>query len=196
MSADNGVYIGVFPKTDSSDKEYRVIEAGAIENCDYHFADDEKDNHRLQDRVRVCYYGKSKSFSSEKEAYAEAQRIYEEIISTFGICEYGISQIDYERPLPDISIEQARQELDVWWKRFEAVRQKENEERQHNTKVYYVLMPVRCVEYKDEVTFGGTEVSKLREYKRYGTFTSQQEADQALADKLIIHGPMGSDFIG
>lgn len=107
MSSDNGVYIGSFPLTDKSGAavvEYRVIDAQAIENCD--FGDIEE-----QDNTRVCYYSKAPVFATLEEAEKEADRL----LALEDICEYGICYIEYDRPLINKSVEEAGEWLDEKW---------------------------------------------------------------------------------
>ena len=98
MSADNGVYIGVFPIKDSDQKEYRVIHAQAIENVMEKYEDDINDEYR--DSTIFNYFKLANKIHTDKtEALNEACEIYEEIMNDdFGICEYGISFINL--PIP------------------------------------------------------------------------------------------------
>lgn len=85
MSADNGIYIGVF-----KDGERRVIEAQAIENIDY----PESENAS----AIVDYFGNAKVFHTTGEALEEACRMETEIAnSDFPILEYGISTILFSK---------------------------------------------------------------------------------------------------
>jgi len=79
MSADNGVYIGKW------NDGYRVCHAQAIENIDC--VDIGKE-------YECLLFGKSKIFSTQKEASEQASKIYNEIMeSDFPICEYGICYV-------------------------------------------------------------------------------------------------------
>jgi hypothetical protein len=97
MSSDNGVYIGCFPMADGS-TEYRVIHAQAIENCN----ESQWVTREMADACRVLYYGDAYPYPTIAEAQQEAERIYNEIMSDefYAVCEYGICEIDYDRPLP------------------------------------------------------------------------------------------------
>lgn len=108
ISADNGIYIASFPteKDGSGYREYRVIHAQAIENCDY-------GDEREQDLYRLSYYGDAKVYETEAEAMEEAKRLYSEC----DICEYGICSLEFDRPLlKDRSSEQAEKELNAMWR--------------------------------------------------------------------------------
>lgn len=111
MSADNGVYIGEFPvsNTDRSEKEYRAIEAQAIDNVDYGTSLE-------QDYSRVAYFGNAKSFASFAEAYEEAERLYNACMENFGVCEYGICNLVFDRPLITKTVEEAEEWLTKHWK--------------------------------------------------------------------------------
>ncbi len=121
MSADNGVYIGRFPGVGSS-VEYRVIHAQAIENCDDSGnrpeTHDQAFEGHAQDREivdwnRVSYYGNAKTFSNHAEAFTEAQKLADDILSDeyCPILEYGICDIVYDRPLLDLTVEEANRKL-------------------------------------------------------------------------------------
>ncbi|GIU69158.1 MAG: hypothetical protein KatS3mg002_0394 [Candidatus Woesearchaeota archaeon] len=87
MSADNGIYITSFPTKDG--KEWRVIEARAIENC----FDDPRWPQEIIDLYRVMYYIDAERFETEKEARERAWQMYDEVMSReFPILEYGISR--------------------------------------------------------------------------------------------------------
>lgn len=102
MSADNGIYIGKFPLVDGG-YEYRVIEAQGIENCDY------GDDRKIQDLTRVIYYKGSRVAVFYRENYA--WKWARELAEDYSILEYGISLIEYDRPLLSISPEDANEEL-------------------------------------------------------------------------------------
>ena len=107
MSADNCVAIGSFPLVDNTGAavvEYRVIHAQAIENCD--FGDTEE-----QDYTRVSYYGQATSIATYEEAQKEANRLYAEL----DICEYGICDMEYDRPLINKTPEEATKWLNEKW---------------------------------------------------------------------------------
>jgi len=110
-SADNGIYIGEFPIANGG-KEYRVIECMAINNVDF-------GDIIFQDHSRVIYFGAAKPFPSYEEAQKEANRLYDEVMNGFGICEYGISSIVFDRPLLSKSVKEAQEWLDTAWKNRE-----------------------------------------------------------------------------
>lgn len=108
ISADNGCYIGEFP-TSNGGKEWRAIEAQAIDNVDYGTPEE-------QDHSRVAYFGGAKSFASFAEAYEEAERLYNEVMESFGICEYGICNLVFDRPLISKTVKEAEEWLTKHWK--------------------------------------------------------------------------------
>jgi hypothetical protein len=88
MSADNGIYVAKFPDG------YRVAYAQCIENVDYFPEGSQERKHELG-----IYFGGSKLFNRDIEAFDEAYRMYKEFIKNddFGILEYGIQFIgEYE----------------------------------------------------------------------------------------------------
>lgn len=186
MSSDNGCFVGVFPKANGS-KEYRVIEAGAIENCDYEFGATEKDENgflvlsdrekELQDCERLMYYGQARSFDNEVDALKAAHKLHEEVLRDFGVCEYGVCTIEYDRPLPNLSHEEAKAKLDSWQKDQEKKSRQEQKERDRNTKRYFVLMPVEVVEYQGSATSYGISSDKIKEYQgKFGSFDNEEHA--------------------
>jgi hypothetical protein len=115
ISADNGVYIGRFTKDDGF--EYRVIHAQAIENCDY----DKSFPEKLIHAYRVIYYGASEVYDKEG-AWKRAQELYEEVMKDWGICEYGVSEIQYNEPFPQMIVEEARKFIDEYWEEHQKKR--------------------------------------------------------------------------
>ncbi len=105
MSVDNGIYIGRFKSVDG-DYSYRVIHAQAIENCDP-YPDHPKENTLA---YQVLYFNneKAKIFDDENDAWTYARNISK----TYTVLEYGVSQINYDKPFPNITREKARQILD------------------------------------------------------------------------------------
>lgn len=120
MSIDNGVYIAEFPTLDGQ-KEYRVIEAQAIENVDYGSKDE-------QDHTRVLYFKDAKSFSTCEEADKEAQVVYNKAIEDYGMVEYGIRFLSFDRPLLAKTVKEAQEWLDKCWNIRQAKYQKVREE--------------------------------------------------------------------
>jgi hypothetical protein len=115
MSADNGIYIGEFPIADR--KEWRVIHAQAIENCD-----DDSGYYPpalpqyITDLYRVLYWGASMVFDTIEQAREEAWTIDDEMRKgDFYILEYGICFIEYDRPLLDMEYGLASTLLDAYW---------------------------------------------------------------------------------
>jgi hypothetical protein len=168
----------VFPTETPGSFEYRVIDAQAIENCE----DSDFGDHVL-DCTRLCYYGKAKPFYSEEEAVKEALRMEKEIMeSDFPVLEYGISTIEYDRPLLKMSVEEARKKLDDHWKQFQKEKEAEQAKREAETKQGYVLMPVPYSEYQGEIYGVRVDlIQKLRE--KHGEYKTEEEALDAL-DRL------------
>jgi len=109
MSADNGIYIGSFPTVDGG-KEYRVIHAQAIDNCEDH----SQFPQQLTDAYRVLYYGGSPVLDLD-QAWARARTLYEQVMQESGVLEYGISTIDYDRHFPTLSQQEAQRIQDHYW---------------------------------------------------------------------------------
>lgn len=110
MSADNGIYIGRFPKTDnlhnvklrSVDYDYFVIHAQAIDNI-YFFAEDqlalEVKFNGENPRTIVEYFGRAQAMD-EAAAHAQAFKMEREISeSDFPVLEYGINTLTFYCPL-------------------------------------------------------------------------------------------------
>lgn len=107
MSADNGIYITSFPTKDGG-KEWRVIETTAIENT----FDSARLPQEITDLYRAVYYADAKKFKTEKEALEEAWKRYNNIMSSdFPVLEHGISKIEFDRPLPEMTREEASKKL-------------------------------------------------------------------------------------
>ena len=115
MSSDNGVYIGRF-RDSKRNYSYRVIHAQSIENCDF--------NPNFPDYFTkaniVLYYGKSQAFTELSRAWEEAHKKYNEIMEDdYGVCEYGVSQINYDIPFPNLTVLEAAHIIDEYWERVE-----------------------------------------------------------------------------
>lgn len=97
MSADNGIYIGRFPKTETTpeDYEYRVIHATAIENLHWTPTDTLEEN----SREIVAYY-KSASVITQDEAQKKAFELEKEILADdfCPVLEYGINTLTFQHP--------------------------------------------------------------------------------------------------
>lgn len=104
MSADNGIYIGVFP-TEGGEVEYRVIHAQAIDNVDFGSTQE-------QDAYRASYFGGPNVFATKDKTAAllEASRKADEITSDdfCGILEYGIQTLPFDRPLVSMTQEEIK----------------------------------------------------------------------------------------
>lgn len=98
MSADNGVYIGIFPN-----KSYRVIYTQCIDNCD----DVEYLSSDNTDLYRVVYWKDAPEFST----FEDAANYASELAETYSYLEYGVSIISYSRPLLDMDSATAADKL-------------------------------------------------------------------------------------
>lgn len=106
MSADNGVYVLESPIGDgvySIVKEYRIVEAQAIENIYYYVPGP------LRDAELVRYFGRSYVFMNmnEAEVLLHAHGMAEKC----DILEYGVSIIRWLVPFPSMTIEEAERLL-------------------------------------------------------------------------------------
>jgi hypothetical protein len=100
MSADNGIYIGRFPKAEnSSEFEFRVIHAQAIDNIYFFNNEEERQQHRGENpRGIVEYFGEAEVLD-EKDARQKAFDLEQGIEDDdFGILEYGISSLAFSKP--------------------------------------------------------------------------------------------------
>lgn len=108
MSADNSIVIGIFPSKNSQ-REYRVIHAQAIENCD-----DRPDlPAKITDCYRIIYFADAnvKTFNNADDAWECAYNLETEI----GYVEYGIRQTTFDRPLINVSCEEANKIIDNYF---------------------------------------------------------------------------------
>ena len=104
MSADNGIYIGVF------DDGYRVIEAQAIDNCEGS-PDDETTLAYIHN-----YFSRAKLITDREEAWQTARDIYDEMrLDDFAVLEYGISEIQFNIPFPKMTKEREKRLMGVLW---------------------------------------------------------------------------------
>ncbi len=104
MSADNGIYIGKFYEG------YRVIHAQAIENCEGSPDDD------VTLAYINTYFGKAKVFRTSDEAWTEARYIYDQMrLDDFFILEYGISEVQFNIPFPEMSEEKCKRLMGALW---------------------------------------------------------------------------------
>lgn len=101
MSADNGVYIGCFPKSEGV-TEYRVIHAQNIE--DVYYGDAE-----TQDHWRVVYFGSAEPVDARDVAWKKAC----DLADTIDVLEYGVCEIQFDRPLIDKTVEEANRWLNA-----------------------------------------------------------------------------------
>jgi hypothetical protein len=97
MSSDNGIYVARFPKNDGY--EWRVSLANAIDNCDLSWMNNPT---ATEDAYRFLYFGTKKSFASAEEAFVYAVKL-----SSGTRTEYGVCALEFDRPLVEMTIEQA-----------------------------------------------------------------------------------------
>jgi hypothetical protein len=95
MSADNGIYIAKFPKSDGT-FEFRVAEAGASSMLSMPYQPE------IEDAYRVLHFGDAPTFSDEKEAAFHAVSLAKTMYTEYGVC-----SIDMDRPLLNLSREEA-----------------------------------------------------------------------------------------
>jgi hypothetical protein len=103
MSADNGIYILITKGAEGS-SEFRVAHAQAIENIEW-----EKELYGgVWNPFEVWRYFKDcEVFTSHTEANNYAINLLTEIISRFGVCEYGVSLLKFpDQEFPKITDEQ------------------------------------------------------------------------------------------
>lgn len=103
MSADNGIYILMSPIEGSSEVEYRVADAAAIDNLNY-FAEGSLECQAME----VVYFGNSTVFVSETDAFHAAITIQTQTDWT----EYGICILtEREFPFSKMTVEEAHKIL-------------------------------------------------------------------------------------
>lgn len=108
MSADNAILIAEIPLK-MGGKEYRVVHACGPDNM--MDSDDVPTN--IVDCYRVLYFQRAcvQTFSDPKEATAYAVEYAKE----FSVLEYGVMPIILDRPLLDISREEANSIIDHYY---------------------------------------------------------------------------------
>lgn len=105
MSADNGIYIGKFPKA-LGGFEYRVVEAQAIDNL-YCCSNQKEEDARI---FRTFHDGEV--FMEEGLAWVYANKYSKE----FCVLEYGLNMLEFKRPFPhEMTLEKS--EKIIWGKR-------------------------------------------------------------------------------
>lgn len=113
MSADNGIYVletNAVPVFDGKAtytnrhgvKEYRVAICQAIENIEY------------SDLYLPLLFGHSKVFENKTEAMQQAKELYDLVMQNFGICEYGIQQINLNKQFPNMTAAAAAKALNCY----------------------------------------------------------------------------------
>lgn len=100
MSADNGVYILVTEGTQEGELEYRVAHTQNIEDLNWNPGTADYDGDYLEPEFALDVFGDKQVFTDEKSAWAEARRIYRDVMSGFGVVEYGIKILDHSDRLP------------------------------------------------------------------------------------------------
>ena len=107
MSADNGVYIAEFTNEDGS-KEYRIAHAQAIDNCfplDSHPCGPKAADLDAKCSI-VLYFSGSEAYTDQREARLDAFELAEK----YDFLEYGISEIHFDFPFPDMTQAEAREQ--------------------------------------------------------------------------------------
>lgn len=103
MSSDNGIYVLSSMPKNATNLEYRVAYASAIDNIAYY-----PKGTKMYRAMLVSYFGRSKVFCTQKEAWDEALRLNNQI----GYTEYGICEIPFLYDIfPDISEKEAEELL-------------------------------------------------------------------------------------
>jgi len=99
MSADSGIYILETPTVNgSTEKEFRIVHATAIDNLDYEVPVGSD----LNPEEVIKYFGRSSVFSNSTDAMTKAKTIYDEIMSSpYPVIEYGISFIKGRFPFSE-----------------------------------------------------------------------------------------------
>ena len=108
MSADNGIYIAEFP-TSTGGKEWRVVHCQNIEDCW---------DQELGEASIVLKFGRSKVHTDYIEAEREAFKIADEILSDSmcPILEHGVQDLEFNRPFPTMTEEEADQKVRKFFK--------------------------------------------------------------------------------
>ena len=114
MSADDTVVIGQFPIGEVS-FEYRVAR---IQNAEDTYEDSR--SNEVIDAFIVLKFGDAEPFSNSKTAMEHATRLNNDGYMT---AEYGICQLNYPRPFPTLTEQEARDFLNSYWK---TIREEEN----------------------------------------------------------------------
>lgn len=91
MSADNGIYV-LSTLTENGNREFRVAHAQAIENIEVR----EPFGSYYMDAI----FGNSEVFSDSAKAFEYAIQLHNQIMNDFGIVEYGICQMHFDRKFP------------------------------------------------------------------------------------------------
>ena len=100
MSADNGIYILITPvSTGSIAKQYRVVHSQNIEEICW-----DKQAKKLADTIQpemlMERFGNASPFSDECVAYKRAFKMARDIRDEGAPLEYGVSEIEYDKPFP------------------------------------------------------------------------------------------------
>ena len=108
MSADNGIYVGCFPKTENLhnvklhpvDCEYRVIHASAIDNLAYFTDAEQALKYEGENPREIFILYKDSEILTEEQAHSKAFEMEREILSDeyFPVLEYGISTLTFKHP--------------------------------------------------------------------------------------------------
>ena len=99
MSADNGIYILATPISHSSLKQYRVVHCQNIEDI-YWDTEQKREAGEIQPAMLREKFGNVEPFTNvaaaRNTAFDMAKKIHDDGLPF----EYGISEIDYDKPFP------------------------------------------------------------------------------------------------
>lgn len=114
MSSDNEVVIASFPfkNGEPGERYYKVAHCTAMENCDL----TSKWPHEISYLNRVAYFKNAPTFYKPENARTCAQAIYDDIIDTGGIVEYGINEYFHDDPMLDMTKREADEKLLHYYK--------------------------------------------------------------------------------
>lgn len=181
MSADNGIYIlktkAAEPLIDS-DFEYRVIEAGAIENI-YFDPITGRDGKNPIPETLYAYFGKEEVYRYQADAWEFA----EEMLDACSFVEYGICVLDHSSTvfpshLTDEDVAAYEKKLDEKMEKVKVVEEAEREARKEAALVWLV------------------DAQKSFRAENGGTFTPHSSYGNLEKDGVKVHGSMSWDEKG
>lgn len=138
MSADNGIYIlktkAAEPLIDS-DFEYRVIEAGAIENLYFDPITGREGKSPIPEEL-YAYFGKEQVFRYERDAWNLAEEMLEACpLVEYGICVLDHSDIVFPSHLTDGDVLEYNEKASEAAKAYRREEEKRREERREASLV-------------------------------------------------------------